>query len=143
MLRNKAKVTMNTCSATVRAFAPGTLAPSTRTKKNAIASTSRKISRPAAPATTCRAGLAWTRSTNSQASALSTATPVATGIPMKLTTVPICTTRLRRSEAGNAICDKTAATCRQRYGNLLNFRGEPFLPGADAVLRGASDLREG
>lgn len=50
--------------------------------------------------------------------------------------------------AGDAValtpgCDKTAATCAERYDNLLNFRGEPFLPGADAVLRGAPELREG
>src|SRR5690625_3535172 len=32
-------------------------------------------------------------------------------------------------------CDETAETCRQRYGNLVNFRGEPFLPGSDAILR--------
>lgn len=32
-------------------------------------------------------------------------------------------------------CDKTAATCKARYANLVNFRGEPFIPGTDAVLR--------
>src|SRR5690625_665860 len=32
-------------------------------------------------------------------------------------------------------CDKTAETCRRRYANLVNFRGEPFLPGSDALLR--------
>ena len=32
-------------------------------------------------------------------------------------------------------CDKTAATCKTRYGNLMNFRGEPFVPGTDAILR--------
>jgi uncharacterized phage protein (TIGR02218 family) len=28
-------------------------------------------------------------------------------------------------------CDKTFATCRQRFGNQLNFRGFPHVPGAD------------
>lgn len=28
-------------------------------------------------------------------------------------------------------CDKRAATCRLKFGNLLNFRGFPFLPGED------------
>lgn len=32
-------------------------------------------------------------------------------------------------------CDKTAATCKSRYANLVNFRGEPFIPGTDAILR--------
>lgn len=32
-------------------------------------------------------------------------------------------------------CDKTAATCQGRYSNFINFRGEPFIPGTDAILR--------
>lgn len=32
-------------------------------------------------------------------------------------------------------CDKTAATCKGRYNNFINFRGEPYIPGTDAVLR--------
>lgn len=32
-------------------------------------------------------------------------------------------------------CDKTAATCKSRFANLLNFRGEPYVPGTDAILR--------
>lgn len=32
-------------------------------------------------------------------------------------------------------CDHTLATCRQRFGNAVNFRGEPFLPGNDLVVR--------
>lgn len=31
-------------------------------------------------------------------------------------------------------CDKRAATCRTRFANILNFRGEPFVPGVDSVL---------
>jgi uncharacterized phage protein (TIGR02218 family) len=39
-------------------------------------------------------------------------------------------------EAGRAFtvtagCDKTFATCRQRFSNQLNFRGFPHVPGAD------------
>jgi len=30
-------------------------------------------------------------------------------------------------------CDKTFATCRSRFGNSLNFRGFPHLPGNDAA----------
>lgn len=31
-------------------------------------------------------------------------------------------------------CDKRAETCRNRFANILNFRGEPFVPGVDSVL---------
>lgn len=32
-------------------------------------------------------------------------------------------------------CDRTLATCRSRFGNALNFQGEPFLPGNDQLAR--------
>lgn len=32
-------------------------------------------------------------------------------------------------------CDHTLETCAQRFGNALNFRGEPFLPGNDLLVR--------
>ena len=32
-------------------------------------------------------------------------------------------------------CDHTLATCAQRFGNAVNFRGEPYLPGNDLVVR--------
>ncbi len=32
-------------------------------------------------------------------------------------------------------CDKTIATCSSRFGNAINFRGEPFLPGNDLLTR--------
>ena len=32
-------------------------------------------------------------------------------------------------------CDKSFATCRDRFANTLNFRGFPHMPGNDAVLR--------
>lgn len=43
-------------------------------------------------------------------------------------------------EAGTAVrlsegCDKRFATCRDRFANHLNFRGEPFLPGNDLLTR--------
>lgn len=31
-------------------------------------------------------------------------------------------------------CDKSAAMCRIRFDNLVNFRGEPFIPGFDRML---------
>lgn len=32
-------------------------------------------------------------------------------------------------------CDHTLATCTARFGNAVNFRGEPFLPGNDLLSR--------
>ena len=32
-------------------------------------------------------------------------------------------------------CDKAWATCRAKFANRLNFRGEPQVPGADAMLQ--------
>lgn len=32
-------------------------------------------------------------------------------------------------------CDHTLATCAGRFGNALNFQGEPFLPGNDLLTR--------
>jgi uncharacterized phage protein (TIGR02218 family) len=32
-------------------------------------------------------------------------------------------------------CDKTLITCKTRFDNVMNFRGEPFLPGRDHIAR--------
>ena len=32
-------------------------------------------------------------------------------------------------------CDHTLATCSSRFGNAINFQGEPFLPGNDLLTR--------
>lgn len=32
-------------------------------------------------------------------------------------------------------CDRTIATCAARFGNAVNFRGEPFVPGADLLTQ--------
>jgi uncharacterized phage protein (TIGR02218 family) len=32
-------------------------------------------------------------------------------------------------------CDKRLQTCADRFGNALNFRGEPYLPGLDLLTR--------
>lgn len=34
-------------------------------------------------------------------------------------------------------CDKTAKTCNGRFGNIINFRGEPSVPGLDRMLETA------
>jgi uncharacterized phage protein (TIGR02218 family) len=35
-------------------------------------------------------------------------------------------------------CDKTPLTCRDTYNNLVNFRGDPFIPGMDKLVRVAN-----
>lgn len=32
-------------------------------------------------------------------------------------------------------CDRSMATCSSRFGNAVNFRGEPYLPGTDLLTR--------
>lgn len=32
-------------------------------------------------------------------------------------------------------CDRTLDTCATRFGNAINFQGEPFLPGNDMIVR--------
>lgn len=32
-------------------------------------------------------------------------------------------------------CDRTLPTCRDRFANVVNFRGEPYLPGIDRVIQ--------
>jgi uncharacterized phage protein (TIGR02218 family) len=32
-------------------------------------------------------------------------------------------------------CDRQLETCRSRFANVVNFRGEPYLPGTDLLTR--------
>lgn len=36
-------------------------------------------------------------------------------------------------------CDKTLTTCRDTYGNVVNFRGEPYLPGRSVFQYGSRE----
>jgi uncharacterized phage protein (TIGR02218 family) len=49
--------------------------------------------------------------------------------PLAIGTAPGTRTELREG------CDHTMATCASRFGNAINFRGEPFLPGNDLLAR--------
>ncbi len=35
----------------------------------------------------------------------------------------------------HAGCDKRNATCKTRFNNIVNFRGEPFVPGTDSIVK--------
>jgi uncharacterized phage protein (TIGR02218 family) len=45
--------------------------------------------------------------------------------------------------AVTAGCDKRFATCRDRFDNVLNFRGFPHIPGNDFIMRYALDGEPG
>lgn len=32
-------------------------------------------------------------------------------------------------------CDKTTGACKNKFNNMINFRGEPFIPGIDAMVQ--------
>jgi uncharacterized phage protein (TIGR02218 family) len=32
-------------------------------------------------------------------------------------------------------CDKKQSTCISKFGNIVNFRGEPFVPGTDSIVK--------
>ena len=36
----------------------------------------------------------------------------------------------------HAGCDKSLATCRDRFNNVINFRGFPYIPGSDRMVSG-------
>lgn len=50
-------------------------------------------------------------------------------VPLDPGLLPGTRARLRQG------CDHTLDTCAQRFGNAVNFRGEPFLPGNDMLTR--------
>lgn len=43
-------------------------------------------------------------------------------------------------EAGDSVtltagCDRTLATCKDKFSNVINFRGEPYIPGNDRMMQ--------
>ena len=40
-------------------------------------------------------------------------------------------------------CDKRLSTCRDKFNNVIRFRGEPYIPGADAISKGPPRSVEG
>lgn len=51
---------------------------------------------------------------------------------------------LQAGDAYSAVkgCDKTPATCAGRFANMVNFRGEPLVPGLDRMLETAGTRSE-
>ena len=61
-----------------------------------------------------------------------------TGVVITLLEVPVRALGVGDGFVIRAGCDKRLETCRDRFANVLNFRGFPNIPGQDAVLRYAS-----
>ncbi len=40
-------------------------------------------------------------------------------------------------------CPKTVEACRDRFANIVNFRGEPYVPGQDAIFKTTASFRQG
>jgi uncharacterized phage protein (TIGR02218 family) len=38
-------------------------------------------------------------------------------------------------------CDKSSKTCIEKFNNIINFRGEPDVPGTDKILTTAGTIR--
>ncbi|MEN0078602.1 MAG: DUF2163 domain-containing protein [Pseudomonadota bacterium] len=47
-----------------------------------------------------------------------------------------CCVDLTNPDLAGAVCDKTFETCATVFGNAVNFRGFPHMPGADFMLAG-------
>lgn len=64
-----------------------------------------------------------------------------TGSPCLLTLAEIMPFDIQVGDAFTIIagCDRRLETCRDKFANVLNFRGEPYVPGPDAVLRVISE----
>lgn len=60
-----------------------------------------------------------------------------TGSPCLLTLAEIMPFDIQVGDAFTIIagCDRRLESCRDKFANVLNFRGEPYIPGTDAVLR--------
>lgn len=61
---------------------------------------------------------------------------IALALPMPYTVA------VGNSYSMQAGCDKTFGTCAARFGNALNFRGEPHVPGLDRMLETAGTRSE-
>lgn len=90
--------------------------------------------------------LTWTSGGNAGAICLVEAHRVSGGVvTLQLTKAPAQPIAQGDAFTVTAGCDKRHGTCRDRFSNIVNFRGHPFLPGNDVLIAGpAGDmLRDG
>ena len=56
-------------------------------------------------------------------------------VPITLFEAPVRPIAIGDAFLATAGCDKQFATCSAKFGNGVNFRGFPHMPGEEAVLR--------
>lgn len=74
----------------------------------------------------------WIEGDNSGLASLIASSAGATLVLRETPLFAVATGTLVRVQEG---CDRTMATCRARFANAANFRGEPYLPGNDLLTR--------
>jgi uncharacterized phage protein (TIGR02218 family) len=78
--------------------------------------------------------LTWTTGANAGSSApIAADGPAGTGRSFALAAVPTGGVAIGDAFIATVGCDRSFATCRDRFSNILNFRGFPHLPGDDWV----------
>jgi len=90
--------------------------------------------------------LEWTSGANTGRRAEIARHSLAGGIVgIELAEMPVRPLELGASFIVRAGCDKQVETCKAKFGNVLNFRGFPHMPGDDAVVRypNRGDLNSG
>ncbi|MFD1333422.1 phage BR0599 family protein, partial [Methylopila musalis] len=81
-----------------------------------------------------RGRLVWTSGANAGAAAEVRAQD---GAAVELAETPAMAIAPGDGFTVTAGCDKTFATCRKRFGNQVNFRGFPLMPGNDWLAQPA------
>lgn len=60
---------------------------------------------------------------------------VGSEVRLQLAEEPVLAIEVGDTFSVTAGCDKTAPTCRLKFGNFINFRGFPTIPGDETVIR--------
>jgi uncharacterized phage protein (TIGR02218 family) len=80
--------------------------------------------------------LSWTSGVNAGRTAEVAAHSVSGGVrQLTLLEAPVRPIAVGDAFTVVAGCDKRLETCRSRFGNVVNFRGFPHIPGQDTVIR--------
>ena len=80
--------------------------------------------------------LTWTGGTNAgRAAEISLHEVTGASVSLTLLEAPVRAIAVGDSFQIHAGCDKRIETCRAKFGNAVNFRGFPHIPGQDAIMR--------
>ena len=85
--------------------------------------------------------LSWTSGENAGASSLVTIHRAASGgALLELSPAPAAAIEAGDEFTVTAGCDKRLETCAAKFANAVNFRGCPFMPGNDVLVRHAGEM---